>query len=61
MENPSSPLLWAGPEGVQIAGQEEEQGHGSPLGLGLMYGILVLQQGPVPVPGYTGQGSEERW
>jgi len=29
VESPSSPLLLAEPEGVQVAGQEEDLGHGS--------------------------------
>lgn len=57
--NPSSAPLRADPRGVQIAGQQEDRGHSSSLGLGLLYVILVLQQGLVPAPGHTGQGGEE--
>ena len=53
------PPTLADPEGVQVAGQED-RGRSSFLGLGLTYGVPVLQQGPVPVPGHTGQRGEER-
>lgn len=53
-----NPLLLAAAGAVQII-DGEERGHGSSLGPGLTYVILVLQQGLVPVPVHTGQGGKE--